>query len=181
VVQPEGPYLLVGVCSGAARAFEIAQQLLGSGRRVALLALVEPTPPYARGFYSFVELAQLLGQALQRRLREPGRILSEIRTIASRRRNPYVRSKLDFLARFWSARSYVPKPYPGHVHAFVTRASLESRRGPRLEWRRLVARFDVHELTSNHYTMLQDPHAAQLAAGLDACIAAGLSSASAAA
>jgi thioesterase domain-containing protein len=88
---------------------------------------------------------------------------------------------LDFLARFWSARSYVPKPYPGHVHAFVTRASLESRRGPRLEWRRLVARFDVHELTSNHYTMLQDPHAAQLAAGLDACIAAGLSSASAAA
>jgi len=38
-VQSEGPYLLGGVCSGSIVAFEMAQQLMAQGQRVALLAL----------------------------------------------------------------------------------------------------------------------------------------------
>lgn len=38
-VQPEGPYLLGGYCSGGTQAFEVAQQLRRQGQEVALLAL----------------------------------------------------------------------------------------------------------------------------------------------
>jgi glutamate-1-semialdehyde aminotransferase/acyl carrier protein/pimeloyl-ACP methyl ester carboxylesterase len=40
-VQPQGPYLLVGYCSGGTTALEVAQQLRRSGESVALLALIE--------------------------------------------------------------------------------------------------------------------------------------------
>ncbi|NJN99267.1 MAG: hypothetical protein HC875_36825 [Anaerolineales bacterium] len=44
-VQPEGPYLLGGVCWGGLVAFEMAQQLQAQGQQVALLVLIEPVPP----------------------------------------------------------------------------------------------------------------------------------------
>lgn len=40
-VQPHGPYLIAGYCSGGTIAFEVAQQLLASGEPVALLACLE--------------------------------------------------------------------------------------------------------------------------------------------
>jgi thioesterase domain-containing protein len=43
--QAEGPYLILGECTGGALAFEIAQQLHAAGRRVALLGLVDSFPP----------------------------------------------------------------------------------------------------------------------------------------
>jgi amino acid adenylation domain-containing protein len=44
-VQPSGPYLLGGWSMGGVIAFEMAQQLLQQGQRVALLALFESYPP----------------------------------------------------------------------------------------------------------------------------------------
>lgn len=38
--QPAGPYLVAGHCSGGTLAFEVAQQLLAAGEKVALLALI---------------------------------------------------------------------------------------------------------------------------------------------
>ena len=43
-VQPEGPYHLTGLCSGAVVAFEIAQQLAAQREDVALLALLGVSP-----------------------------------------------------------------------------------------------------------------------------------------
>lgn len=44
-VQPEGPYLLAGICFGALVAYEMAHQLTTFyGVEVALVALVDPTP-----------------------------------------------------------------------------------------------------------------------------------------
>ncbi len=40
-VQPHGPYFLGGYCSGGTIAFEIAQQILAQGERVALLAMFD--------------------------------------------------------------------------------------------------------------------------------------------
>ena len=45
VVQPHGPYFLLGACFGGIVAFEMAQQLHARGEKVALLALLEPTRP----------------------------------------------------------------------------------------------------------------------------------------
>ena len=40
-LQPEGPYSLIGFCSGGYFAYEMAQQLSAAGQEVALLAMVE--------------------------------------------------------------------------------------------------------------------------------------------
>lgn len=40
-IQPQGPYYLVGYCSGGTTALEVAHQLIRSGEQVALLALLE--------------------------------------------------------------------------------------------------------------------------------------------
>jgi acyl carrier protein len=41
-VQPEGPYLLGGYCSGALVAYEMARQLLTEGQEIDLLVLINP-------------------------------------------------------------------------------------------------------------------------------------------
>ncbi|MCA1841941.1 MAG: amino acid adenylation domain-containing protein [Actinobacteria bacterium] len=41
-IQPEGPYLVAGVCFGAMVAFEMAHQLSEAGAEVALVALIDP-------------------------------------------------------------------------------------------------------------------------------------------
>ncbi len=43
-VQPDGPYRLVGECSGGVLAYEIARQLEVAGERVSLLALIDALP-----------------------------------------------------------------------------------------------------------------------------------------
>src|SRR4029077_10415022 len=44
-VQPQGPYYLGGVCLGGVIAFEMAQQLLAAGERVASLLLMDSYCP----------------------------------------------------------------------------------------------------------------------------------------
>lgn len=47
-VQPQGPYLVCGHCAGGTLAFEIAQQLMAAGDKVAMLMLIGA--PYPRQF-----------------------------------------------------------------------------------------------------------------------------------
>src|SRR5215472_812423 len=42
-IQPEGPYLLGGFCSGAYLAYEVAKQLQAQGQKIALLTLIAPS------------------------------------------------------------------------------------------------------------------------------------------
>jgi acetoacetyl-CoA synthetase len=44
LIQPHGPYLLIGYSFGGLVAFEIAQRLAAQGRRIALLVLVDAFP-----------------------------------------------------------------------------------------------------------------------------------------
>jgi amino acid adenylation domain-containing protein len=51
-VQPHGPYYLAGYCFGTIVAFEMAQQLLQSGDKVALLAMFNgPSPLWIRKYH----------------------------------------------------------------------------------------------------------------------------------
>jgi thioesterase domain-containing protein/acyl carrier protein len=47
-IQPRGPYHLGGYCFGGLVAYEMAQQLVAQGECVALLALMNATPPNSR-------------------------------------------------------------------------------------------------------------------------------------
>src|SRR5262249_5188832 len=48
MIDPTGPYLLGGTCSGGLIVYEMAQQLLAEGRSVALLALFDVRQPLSR-------------------------------------------------------------------------------------------------------------------------------------
>src|SRR6185436_8575015 len=58
-VQPEGPYLLAGWSLGAVIAYEMAQQIEGSGGTVSLLAMIDPSSP-ADGRSGGIDDASLL-------------------------------------------------------------------------------------------------------------------------
>lgn len=45
-IQPQGPYYLVGYSIGGLIAYEMAQQLRDRGQQIALLGLLDPTPPH---------------------------------------------------------------------------------------------------------------------------------------
>ncbi len=54
-LQPEGPYLLGGMCYGGIVAFEMAQQLQAQGQEIGLLALMDtPRPPFSVIFRSYM-------------------------------------------------------------------------------------------------------------------------------
>jgi len=52
-IQPEGPYFLGGYSFGGSVAFEMAQQLTAQGQNVALLAIIDHTPPPTRYYMRF--------------------------------------------------------------------------------------------------------------------------------
>lgn len=68
VLQPEGPYLVGGLCAGGLIAFEVCRQLDAVGAEVALLVLLDAAPPFARARNSSIDRWQRfssLGKGLQ--------------------------------------------------------------------------------------------------------------------
>ncbi|MHC5744027.1 MAG: amino acid adenylation domain-containing protein [Nostoc sp.] len=56
VVQPQGPYFLAGHSFGGKLAFEMAQQLLRKGHKVALVAILDTTAPFHQNNPSVFDL-----------------------------------------------------------------------------------------------------------------------------
>jgi len=175
VVQPQGPYFLIGVCSGGAVAFEMAQQLQVQGQQVALLALVEPTPPLVPGLRAYFNpLVSMLRRVVQRSGHHSRNLLQR----SSAEQGAYIRLRLKVIANQWALRRYTPQPYPGPMHLFLTSESLRSSPAPRLGWRELAAGgAKVHEIsgthdaiTRTHDAIPEECHMQALAEQLRACI-----------
>jgi len=175
VVQPQGPYFLIGVCSGGAVAFEMAQQLQVQGQQVALLALVEPTPPLVPGLRAYFNpLVSMLRRVVQRSGHHSRNLLQR----SSAEQGAYIRLRLKVIANQWALRRYVPQPYPGPIHLFLTSESLRSPHAPRLGWRELTADgAEVHQIPGTHDTVtgmndtpIEEAHMQVLAEQLRACI-----------
>ncbi|PNU04329.1 type I polyketide synthase [Novosphingobium guangzhouense] len=62
-VQPEGPYLLAGLCAGGVIAFEMAQQLQAMGQQVAFVGVIDAADVEARK-HRFGESRARLGRVL---------------------------------------------------------------------------------------------------------------------
>jgi len=152
-VQPRGPYILGGVCSGGVVAFEVAQQLRAQGQRVALLAMVDPPPPPEPGLRSYLNYAAaIFGQVVQS-LRHYSRGIS--------RHDPggpgeYLDQGTEVDASTsdadeWTVAWYAPRPYPGRIDLFLTSESLTSPNNPQLNWRELATgSAEVHVIPDNH-------------------------------
>jgi hypothetical protein len=145
-VQPEGPYYLIGYCSGGTTALEVAQQLIRSGEQVALLGLIETynwltlpsTKPTAWvqahyqfermkfHFYNFCLLdSKLKSEFLKSKLHSLGARTKVWKGAVSRmlRRESTPREGLVNMSEIWRkhddiAEAYVPQKYPGTLIHF---------------------------------------------------------------
>jgi acyl-CoA synthetase (AMP-forming)/AMP-acid ligase II/acyl carrier protein len=173
-VQTRGPYFLLGVCSGATIAFEMAQQFFAQNQPVALLALVEPSLPYFPGLYPYYDFAAyLVGRFANR----GGLHLRRTSRLGLGKRKTYARLQLKVIANQWGLRRYFPRAYPGKIQLFLTGESLKIPNNPRLRWREFACAAEVHEIPGDHDTItglndtpIEEAHMQALAQRLKVCI-----------
>jgi aspartate racemase len=198
ILQPEGPYFLAGVSFGGSVAFEMAQQLVAQGQKVALLALLDtytsealkqmPSGERLSAHWSnFLQLGPIyvLKKAkenvkgkIQRFNDKLNHSLNEIGCkfyLGIGR--PLPNNLQDFTFRqenIQASRNYVPQVYPGRVTFFRSRDEIirvSSYRAPQLSWGELAAGgLECHEVPGTHLGMLQEPHVQVLAEKLKACL-----------
>jgi len=147
-IQPRGPYILGGICSGGVVAFEVAQQLQAQGQQVALLAMVNPPPPPAPGLHSYLNQAAAIVGRIVQSLYHP---LPGISQRSPGGHGEYLDPGAEANADPRTVARYAPRPYPGRIDLFLTRESLASPSNPQLNWRELAAGgIEVHVFPRGH-------------------------------
>jgi thioesterase domain-containing protein/acyl carrier protein len=151
IVQPEGPYFLGGICSGGVIAFDIARQLKAQGQQVALLALVEPSPPSVPGLSAYIKVVNTL---FHRFINRVGHHSSKAAQHNLIEQIAYLRLKVKVAANLWAAARYAPQPYLGRIQLFLTRESFDDPTKSRLGWRNLATDgAEIFVLPGNHNTV----------------------------
>ncbi|WP_421657455.1 amino acid adenylation domain-containing protein [Leptothermofonsia sp. ETS-13] len=196
-IQPEGPYLLVGLSFGGLVAFEMACLLEAQGQTVSLLAMLDTRSPYALRSLSLAEqlaehwqqLREMGPQYLFQKLLES--MAGQARSIANWIHHmglelgvqlfrllscPLPDRLQDYLFERENVRSaalYVPGYYSGSVTLFKAmeeRGGVKLRLGPDLGWQKLVEQLLIHEIPGDHLKMLEEPHVQILGRELQQCI-----------
>jgi acyl transferase domain-containing protein/thioesterase domain-containing protein/acyl carrier protein len=167
ILQPEGPYFLIGLCIGSLIAFEMAQRLVTQGEQVALLALVDPIIQAGLKPLSFRTKASHLlqlgpGEVLKRAQKK---VDEKLHRLNSQRSN---RAQVKY-------HKYVPQQvYPGRAIIFkpVDKVTLSSEFDPALGWGELIAGgLEICEVPGSHTDLFEEPHVQALAETLKACLA----------
>jgi thioesterase domain-containing protein len=163
--RPDGPYLLVGHCSGGTIAFEIAQQLIAAGQQVSLLAMIgSPFPTMFRhvpqtlhwlrrsvSHHAKALSSGSLGdrrryitgkmlQGLQLGAPDPADVVDEhaVNLTAADAARVDARRRVEE-ATVAACRAYRPRRYAGRIDLFVTRDRWHAPH----RWRTVAA--NVHE------------------------------------
>lgn len=166
-VQPEGPYSLLGYCSGGVVAFEMARQLEAGGESVARLILVDSAMP-AQGLRAWRR--QLVGAAQGRQLR----LLQE--RVYQFVLHPLGLQGLRDLkkpgeAHRWALWSYRPRPIAARV-LLIRPAGRPGDGDPSLGWRGYArGGIDVRTLSGVHGALVTVTGAAPLAAEVEKWLA----------
>jgi amino acid adenylation domain-containing protein len=174
-LQSDGPYYLCGLCNGGVLAYEMAQQLLAAGQRVAWLALFDAFIP-KRG------ILPLVLQRMIRRWKGRGERLAQRAADGSCSTAPVNRQLLRLKRCEHENRRiigravarYQPESYPGRVHLFLAeRKEISEAQDSRLAWGNL-AKGGAEALTvpGTHQSMLHEPHIAVLAGHVRRCLEA---------
>jgi thioesterase domain-containing protein len=151
VVQPTGPYLLVGYSLGGLVALEIARLLIVAGEDVPLLVMIDSYPPLC-----FAPIAQQLG-VYSRRLKL--RLSHKSDSAYSKYRESLGIDFTPAMIRVREAstealREYQPRHYSGTIR-FI-KAAIPSRfpDDPVRVWRKFVNQLRVESVPGDHHTML---------------------------
>jgi thioesterase domain-containing protein len=168
-IQPRGPYVLVGYSLGGLVVLQMAQQLLESGERIALLALID-SYPHPR-YLSASERLRLLRAESMRKSR---RLL--FRTTSAATRSPLYSAPPDAafapaLKRVRSAaeralRAYRPEFYPGTLHFFQAATPTRFPANAQSVWSNLSAEMKTEIVPGDHLGMIT-AHAGELARSLN--------------
>jgi aspartate racemase len=189
--QPEGSYLLAGHSAAGMVAFEIAQQLVAGGQKVAVLALLDAyspqllareLPPGRTLYINFLNLLRLrpedkLPYIKQRAMWLHGRITRKIaKTFNLWMRRPSTEDSHPYAliteAFSQAIRDYVPQVYPGQATLFRTRHQpTRVYYDPLFGWGSLVAGgLEIRDVPGLHLTLLTEPCVRVLGEKLRGCI-----------
>jgi thioesterase domain-containing protein len=199
MVQPAGPYLVGGHSLGGMIAFEMACQLRERGEQVDLVALLDAYPLghyklqpnadshtyLARRFAKrmkchFDNLLHLKGKEkfaylIDKAQYAPAKMKQQVwrRAYRLRRFNRALPATLRNIEglNYLAAREYVPRVYPGRVALFWASGDLTTSFDLLDGWRALAAGgVEVHEISGNHISIVQEPHVSALAEDLRVCL-----------
>ena len=170
--QPQGPYNIVGVSSGAIFGFEVARLLVAQGERIGLLALIDEPAPRAS---VALEIADLIRALAERRIRHFQERLYQIVLNATGLSH---RRRLNAIGEShrWALWHYRPDTHSGSYGGPLTlvRCQRESPGEPAdMDWGKLTnGTVAVYELPApSHGEIMGLPHvkdvADQLRAELD--------------
>ena len=176
-VQPEGPYLLGGMCFGGVVAFEIARQLHSEDHRIDLLVLLDsPCPPLHWKQAVLFRLSRLAWHAKEdiRGLLGPASDRSPLlkhRSLARRLLSFHTMIRILRVdrANLLALKRYLPGHYSGEIVHFL-RSHPVARRDQdiRMQWDRYAeGGIDLHTIPGNHHTMLREPNVRILAEKLN--------------
>lgn len=191
-VQPEGPYQLGGWCFGGLVAVEMARQLRGRGREVALLALVgtiEPSKQKLPERDDVTMLVEMLRDNLSLPFDGSGLEhvkLEDLRRLAPDERITYSLEQLKkhglvpqgyspswfrgyfnvYRANHEAMRLYDARPYPGKLTLFRAAEDPDEEELGDYGWGGLAAQLEVVDLPCAHADLLKETHVEHLAGGL---------------
>jgi aspartate racemase len=187
-IQPEGPYLLAGICCGGRVAYEMALQLHAQGQKVALLALVDTLkdgeaikiiPVKERVLAHWKNLLRLGPAYLlnKRRLGEvKNRLMSIYCEFYERLGLPLPQACQSFTYREKKEEGniewvFAPQDvYPGRVTLFRAIDNIGFIEHD-LGWSELApGGLDIHDVPGDTFNMLEEPHIQVLAKKLRDCI-----------
>lgn len=190
-IQSAGPYYLGGYCLGGTIAYEMAQQLVGRGEQVALVAMLD-TYNFSRAlkssFVSFVlqKLRFHIGNFIRLRPSHMVSYLKEkIRVARDGELVNLLTSRPGFDAEEGEGRAtagaelavqtindtaaevYIPKPYSGTLTIFKPRINYKFYPDPKMGWGDLaMGGLDIVEFPFNPHAMLVEPYVEQLSEAL---------------
>jgi thioesterase domain-containing protein/acyl carrier protein len=194
-LEPDGPYYLAGDTLGGLIAFEMAQQLTGQGKDVALLAMFDTACPLSlsfgpRAMSHMRHLRELglknyviaAGASVARRLGlrfpdypVPVPLTSKEQELAdgvSASGDPVQRT--EWAIYLATQVNYEPpkQRLPVRITYFLARDNQYGRgeNDNRRNWKRGAAEFEVHEIPGRHNTIREEPFVAGLADNFISCL-----------
>ena len=188
LVQPKGPYFLIGYSWGGLIAYEMAQQLTASGEVVELVGLVDTYLPVALknslgnraariiSYSPSIFFERLKYKARTRLTKEWMRYNTKLALRKWRYGRTYYRpDSFDVETIYTVMRAYRRLPYSGRVILFkATETSALPygfHKSPEIEWKRLVGHgLEIERLPCDHATILKNPYVAQIARRVRAAI-----------
>jgi amino acid adenylation domain-containing protein len=167
VMQPEGPYLLMGYSFGGGEAYEMARQLWEQGQRVGLLTLLDARISIERRRLPLAEVVRnLLNTGISGIVRRAAVIAKQrYQRISGKTYRPHEHVGVhDAMLR----ERYRPGPFSGD--ALLIKAShttdLYRTYVPSEEaWRKYIrGHLQVREINAGHLGILEEPHVREVAA-----------------